>query len=62
MLISFLTNFAGNMKNGAEDVKRHRWFKNIDWESMFSEESDVNTLWEKLEEELNHAKMKFIPS
>ena len=21
----------GNMKSGAEDVKRHRWFKGIDW-------------------------------
>jgi len=25
----------GNMKNGAEDVKRHRWFKNVDWEDVF---------------------------
>ena len=23
------------MKNGAEDIKRHRWFKNIDWEDVF---------------------------
>ena len=23
------------MKNGADDVKRHRWFKNIDWEDVF---------------------------
>ncbi|XP_024918079.1 cAMP-dependent protein kinase catalytic subunit PRKX isoform X1 [Cynoglossus semilaevis] len=24
----------GNMKNGAEDVKKHRWFKTIDWEAV----------------------------
>uniref|UniRef100_A0A8C6SWP0 Protein kinase domain-containing protein n=1 Tax=Neogobius melanostomus TaxID=47308 RepID=A0A8C6SWP0_9GOBI len=24
----------GNMKNGADDVKRHRWFKTIDWEAV----------------------------
>ncbi|XP_020792233.1 cAMP-dependent protein kinase catalytic subunit PRKX [Boleophthalmus pectinirostris] len=24
----------GNMKNGADDVKRHRWFKTVDWEAV----------------------------
>ncbi|XP_067260578.1 cAMP-dependent protein kinase catalytic subunit PRKX isoform X3 [Chanodichthys erythropterus] len=24
----------GNMKNGADDVKKHRWFKSVDWESV----------------------------
>lgn len=24
----------GNMKNGADDVKRHRWFKTIEWEAV----------------------------
>ncbi|KAM4538294.1 cAMP-dependent protein kinase catalytic subunit PRKX [Fundulus diaphanus] len=24
----------GNMKNGAEDVKKHRWFKTVDWEAV----------------------------
>uniref|UniRef100_A0A3Q4HC05 cAMP-dependent protein kinase catalytic subunit PRKX-like n=1 Tax=Neolamprologus brichardi TaxID=32507 RepID=A0A3Q4HC05_NEOBR len=24
----------GNMKNGADDVKKHRWFKTIDWEAV----------------------------
>ena len=30
-----IIKFLGNMKNGAEDIKRHRWFKNIDWEDVF---------------------------
>ncbi|KAK1876422.1 cAMP-dependent protein kinase catalytic subunit PRKX [Dissostichus eleginoides] len=24
----------GNMKNGADDVKKHRWFKTVDWEGV----------------------------
>lgn len=24
----------GNMKNGPDDVKRHRWFKNIKWSDV----------------------------
>ncbi|KAF0045679.1 hypothetical protein F2P81_002208 [Scophthalmus maximus] len=24
----------GNMKNGTDDVKKHRWFKTVDWESV----------------------------
>ncbi|CAL1598132.1 unnamed protein product [Knipowitschia caucasica] len=24
----------GNMKNGADDIKRHRWFKTVDWEAV----------------------------
>lgn len=29
------TKRLGNMKNGAEDVKRHRWFKEIDWTEVY---------------------------
>ncbi|XP_069158127.1 cAMP-dependent protein kinase catalytic subunit 3 isoform X2 [Procambarus clarkii] len=29
------TKRLGNMKNGADDVKRHRFFKNIDWEDVY---------------------------
>ncbi|KAG5896711.1 hypothetical protein JTB14_014587 [Gonioctena quinquepunctata] len=25
----------GNMKSGADDIKRHRWFKGIDWHDVF---------------------------
>lgn len=29
------TKRLGNMKNGAEDVKRHRFFKNTDWDEVY---------------------------
>ena len=34
LLVQDRTKRLGNMKNGAEDVKRHRWFKSIDWEEV----------------------------
>lgn len=35
LLVQDRTKRLGNMKNGAEDVKRHRWFKGIDWVDVF---------------------------
>ncbi|KAF0296812.1 Protein kinase DC2 [Amphibalanus amphitrite] len=35
LLVQDRTKRLGNMKSGAEDVKRHRWFKNINWEEVF---------------------------
>ncbi|XP_055624499.1 cAMP-dependent protein kinase catalytic subunit PRKX [Toxorhynchites rutilus septentrionalis] len=32
LLVQDRTKRLGNMKNGADDVKRHRWFKNLDWD------------------------------
>ncbi|XP_058838446.1 cAMP-dependent protein kinase catalytic subunit PRKX [Topomyia yanbarensis] len=32
LLVQDRTKRLGNMKNGAEDVKRHRWFKHLDWD------------------------------
>ncbi|CAG7785465.1 unnamed protein product [Allacma fusca] len=29
------TKRLGNMKNGADDVKGHRWFKDYDWEEVY---------------------------
>ena len=31
LLISDRTKRLGNMRQGADDVKRHRWFKLVDW-------------------------------
>ncbi|CAM1310911.1 PRKX (predicted) [Pycnogonum litorale] len=30
------TKRLGNMKNGAEDVKSHRWYKTLDWDDVIS--------------------------
>merc|ERR1719382_1467480 len=34
-LVQDRTKRLGNMKNGTEDVKRHRWFKSLDWEEVY---------------------------
>lgn len=34
LLVQDRTKRLGNMKSGAEDVKRHRWFKGIEWQDV----------------------------
>ncbi|XP_029459555.1 cAMP-dependent protein kinase catalytic subunit PRKX isoform X1 [Rhinatrema bivittatum] len=34
LLVIDRTRRLGNMKNGAEDVKKHRWFRSIDWDAV----------------------------
>ncbi|XP_075536916.1 protein kinase, cAMP-dependent, catalytic subunit 3 isoform X1 [Dermacentor variabilis] len=34
LLVNDRTKRLGSMKNGAEDVKRHRWFKGTNWEDV----------------------------
>ncbi|KAK7576358.1 hypothetical protein V9T40_012644 [Parthenolecanium corni] len=36
LLVQDRTKRLGNMKNGVEDVKRHRWFKHIDWQDVYN--------------------------
>ncbi|XP_067670104.1 cAMP-dependent protein kinase catalytic subunit PRKX-like [Haliotis asinina] len=36
LLVHDRTRRLGNMKFGAEDVKRHRWFKGINWDDVFN--------------------------
>lgn len=36
LLVPDRTKRLGNMKNGAEDVKRHKWFKSVDWDDVFA--------------------------
>lgn len=35
LLVPDRTKRMGNMKNGAEDIKRHRWFKHLDWDEVY---------------------------
>uniref|UniRef100_A0A8C8YX91 non-specific serine/threonine protein kinase n=1 Tax=Prolemur simus TaxID=1328070 RepID=A0A8C8YX91_PROSS len=34
LLVVDRTKRLGNMKNGANDVKRHRWFRAVDWDAV----------------------------
>jgi len=36
LLVQDRTKRLGSMKGGAEDVKRHRWFKNVDWDDVYA--------------------------
>ncbi|XP_059622326.1 cAMP-dependent protein kinase catalytic subunit 3 [Phlebotomus argentipes] len=36
LLVLDRTKRMGNMKNGSDDVKRHRWFKHLDWTDVYN--------------------------
>ncbi|XP_050430643.1 cAMP-dependent protein kinase catalytic subunit alpha-like [Adelges cooleyi] len=36
-----LTKRYGNLKNGTQDIKQHRWFRTIDWLSLFNRTMEV---------------------
>ncbi|XP_055703153.1 cAMP-dependent protein kinase catalytic subunit 3 [Phlebotomus papatasi] len=36
LLVLDRTKRIGNMKNGSDDVKRHRWFKHLDWTDVYN--------------------------
>ncbi|XP_052783688.1 cAMP-dependent protein kinase catalytic subunit PRKX-like isoform X2 [Mya arenaria] len=36
LLVPDRTKRLGNMKNGAEDIKKHKWFKSVDWEDVLN--------------------------
>ena len=42
LLVPDRTKRIGNMKNGAEDIKRHRWFKHLDWDEVFNKKQTVS--------------------
>lgn len=35
LLVPDRTKRLGNMKNGIDDIRRHRWFKNLDWNDVY---------------------------
>jgi len=38
LLVQDRTKRLGNMKAGAEDIKKHRWFKQIDWDEVYQKQ------------------------
>ncbi|KAH3808354.1 cAMP-dependent protein kinase catalytic subunit PRKX-like isoform X2 [Dreissena polymorpha] len=36
LLVPDRTKRLGNMKNGADDVKKHKWFKAVDWDDVLA--------------------------
>lgn len=34
LLTADRTRRLGNLKNGVEDIKRHKWFKGVNWENL----------------------------
>lgn len=41
LLVPDRTKRMGNMKNGADDVKRHRWFKHLNWTDVLHKKLTV---------------------
>lgn len=35
LLVPDRTKRLGNMKNGIDDIRRHRWFKHLDWNDVY---------------------------
>ena len=36
LLVIDRTKRIGNLRNGSEDVKNHKWFKEVDWDDVFN--------------------------
>lgn len=41
LLVQDRTKRLGNMKNGTDDVKNHRWFRGISWEDAYKRKLEV---------------------
>lgn len=42
LLVPDRTKRMGNMKNGSDDIKRHRWFKHLDWDDVYNKKLTVS--------------------
>lgn len=41
LLVQDRTKRLGNMKNGSDDVKNHRWFRSISWDDVYKRKLEV---------------------
>jgi hypothetical protein len=44
LLTADVTKRYGCLKNGANDIKNHRWFKSIDWYKLGQKKMSANYL------------------
>jgi hypothetical protein len=42
LLVTDRTKRLGNMKGGAGDVKKHKWFKDVDWNDVIEKNVPVS--------------------
>lgn len=41
LLVADLSKRYGNLKNGVEDIKSHRWFNKVDWKNLLAKKLQV---------------------
>lgn len=42
LLVPDRTKRLGNMKNGSEDIRKHRWFKHLHWDDVYNRRVTVS--------------------
>ncbi len=40
-----LTKRYGNLKNGVNDIKGHRWFASTDWIAIYQKKVSIPAVW-----------------
>jgi len=41
LLVADLSKRYGNLKRGVQDIKKHRWFKSLDWNALLEKRIPV---------------------
>ena len=43
LLTADRTKRIGNLKNGAEDIKKHKWYRGLNWAALYNKQMPPNT-------------------
>ena len=41
LLTADRTKRIGNLKNGAEDIKKHKWYRGLNWAALYNKQMDA---------------------
>ena len=41
MLTADRTRRIGNLKNGAEDIKKHKWYRGLNWAALYNKQLEA---------------------